>query len=86
MSKYQKLDGGRPPTTHEDDFDCFDNDNSENRSPRAPNNYHKYSNDDNTVNNNSINMVTIVPRAVGHSDEQTWEVPLLVHNNQVSTS
>ncbi|KPU77314.1 uncharacterized protein Dana_GF13836, isoform C [Drosophila ananassae] len=82
MSKYQKLDGGRPPTTHEDDFDCFDNDNSENRSPRAPNNYHKYSNDDNTVNNNSINMVTIVPRAVGHSDEQTWEVPLLVDNNQ----
>ncbi|KAH8339938.1 hypothetical protein KR067_003164 [Drosophila pandora] len=82
MSKYQKLDGGRPPTTHEDDFDCFDNDNSENRSPCAPNNYHKYSNDDNTINNNSINMVTIVPRAVGHSDEQTWEVPLLVDNNQ----
>ncbi|KAH8241991.1 hypothetical protein KR026_007484 [Drosophila bipectinata] len=83
MSKYQKLDGGRPPTTHEDDFDYFDDDKSERRSPRTPNIYHKYSNDDNTVNNNSINMVTIGPRPVGHSHEQTWEVPLLVDDSQL---
>lgn len=85
MSKYHKLDGGRPPTTQEDDFDYFDDGKSENRSPFAPNIYHKYSNADNTVNNNSINMVTIGPRAAGPSDEQTWEVPLLVDNGQVST-
>ncbi|KAH8372745.1 hypothetical protein KR009_004292 [Drosophila setifemur] len=98
MSKYQKLDGARPPTALEDDCDegyalYFDDNQTDpalepaNEALRMPNGNRRYfrnNSNGHNINNNSIDSaITIAPKAGRHSEDQTWEV-LLGDDNQVS--